>query len=72
MVPIFLSLYLKVLEMKHNFSQQVNQNYSNFGEDGWYAPQERNKEAELLAKLNQSDLADLQLYPKPAKKHQKM
>lgn len=68
LVPIFLSLYLKVLEMKHSFSKQANESFSAFEDDRIMA-REKYKQAELRARLNESTEEDLQLYPRLRKNH---
>jgi len=45
-LPIFLSLYLKVLEMKHTFSKTANEHFSAFEDDRIMA-REKAKQAEL-------------------------
>jgi len=68
LVPIFLSLYLQVLEMKHSFSKQANEGFSAF-EDDRIMFREKFKQAELRARINESTEEDLQMYPRLNKHH---
>ena len=63
LLPILLSLYLKVLEMKHTFSKTANEHFSVFEDDRVMAG-ERAKQAELRAKLNATEPPDRTIYPK--------
>jgi len=70
LLPIFLSLYLKVLEMKHSFSKTINstasEHFSAFEDDRVMA-KERRKQADLEAMINETKEEDLNIYP--PKKH---